>query len=129
MKKIIVPIITIVFLFSAEICSSISGHRMGGFKSATSTGGGGVDIKCGAKMDKKCYTQRDNGDVVIGEPVAIFVYDDPTDFTKGSGYVNASFQGYDVSGVPESGIKFDVTPATDEYDNYQDWDNNSSGTN
>ena len=126
--KILVSLITLAFIISAESCFGISAHRMGGFKSATSNGSS-VTIKCGDKMDKKCYTQRDNGDVVIGEPVAVFVYTDPNNYNNGTGYVDATFQGYYTTGVPESGIIIDKTPATTEYSNYQDWDNNSSGTN
>ncbi|PKL80509.1 MAG: hypothetical protein CVV25_04165 [Ignavibacteriae bacterium HGW-Ignavibacteriae-4] len=128
MKKIIIILTAIVFIFSAENSMGISVSRMGGFKSATAEGNS-YKFKCGNDNNKKCYTQKDNGETVLGEPTSIFVHSDPVNENNGQGYVNVIFQGYDVIGVPESGINFDTTPSTIEYNNFQDWDNNSSGSN
>lgn len=103
---------------------AMSAKVMGGFKSMTSNGPDkAISVKCGTDVHKVCYKKMGNGDVVVGQPVRIWVCTDPNDEFNGIGYIDAIFQGYFEPNVPESGLILEKTSETIETTDYNYWEN------
>lgn len=103
--------------------SDISITKKGGFISATSNGSQEpISFKCGSDQSKVCWKKTSSG-TIIGDPIKIWVNTGNTDLgtDNGIGYINATFEGYDVPNNPESNIRISINQTTLIFTNYEEW--------
>ncbi|GEM_PF-5641168 len=98
----------------------------GGFKKAEAVSPNSVRFDCGNDMSLKCYGVTSNRELIIGQPVKLFVnnnniltpLNEPPDV--GTGYINVILEGIDMQGL-EPFITIKTTPETIIVSTYKEW--------
>jgi len=98
----------------------------GGFKKAEAVSPNSVKFECGNDMSIKCYGVTSNGDLIIGQPIKLFInnnniktsIDEAPDV--GTGYINVILEEIDMQGL-EPFIKITTTSETIIVPTYKEW--------